>query len=86
MNNIGTIIAVVLVVALFGLLWTQGQIARLRRFVSETNEELRKCTWPSRQELGGSTVVVFVTIGLLGFFTAVTDFVLIKFVQLLASL
>lgn len=84
--NTGTIIAVVVFAVLFGILWKQGQIARFARFVGETREELRKCTWPNREELGGSTLVVFVTIAVLGLFTGVADFFLALFVRFLASL
>lgn len=86
MNSIGTIVTVVLIAVVFGLLWKQGQLGRFGGFVSDTREELSKCTWPNRQELGGSTLVVFVTIGLLGLFTAVVDFGLAYFVRILASL
>ena len=86
MNNIGTIVAVVAFAVVFGLLWKQGQLARFSRFVGDTREELRKCTWPTREELTGHTVVVFVAIGLLGLFTAAADLVLAQFVRILASL
>ena len=86
MNSIGTIVTVALVVAVFGLLWKQGQLTRFASFVGDTREELQKCTWPNRQELAGSTLVVFVTIGLLGGFTFVVDVGLTYFVRLLASL
>ncbi len=86
MNNIGTIVAVVAFAAVFGILWKQGQLTRFAHFVGDTREELRKCTWPSRQELAGHTVVVFVTIGLLGVFTGIADFVLALFVRFLSSL
>ena len=39
----------------------------------ETREELRKCTWPSWDELRGSTVLVVLSIFLLGAFTYVID-------------
>ena len=86
MNNIGTIVAVVAFAVVFGLLWKQGQLARFSRFIGDTREELRKCTWPTREELTGHTVVVFVAIGLLGIFTATADLVLAQFVRILASL
>jgi len=49
---------------------------RLSNYVQETKEELKKCTWPSTDELKGSTVVVMITILLLGFFTFVVDLAL----------
>ena len=37
-----------------------GVIGRVREFVLEVLVEFRKVTWPSRQELVNSTVVVIV--------------------------
>ena len=45
--------------------------------MQETREELRKCTWPTWDELKGSTVVVMISILLLGVFTVVVDLVLV---------
>jgi len=57
----------------FGLLWWQGQIQRIREYVAQTREELRKCTWPSWDELKGSTVVVLISVVLLSVFTVGVD-------------
>jgi preprotein translocase subunit SecE len=70
----------------FGLLWRKGQILRLRNYISETREELRKCTWPSWEELRGSTVVVMVSILLLAVFTISIDLVLATFVNWVAQI
>jgi preprotein translocase subunit SecE len=67
---------VVVIGALFCLLWWQGQIRRLSVFFQETREELKKCSWPSWEELKGSTALVIVSIGLLGAFTVVVDFIM----------
>jgi preprotein translocase subunit SecE len=42
---------------------------------------LRKCTWPTWDELKGSTVVVGISIVLLGAFTVMVDFVFTLFVS-----
>ncbi|MCF7765690.1 MAG: preprotein translocase subunit SecE [Verrucomicrobia bacterium] len=52
-------------------------------YVAETREELRKCTWPSFQELKGSTLIVMVTILLLGVFTFCIDFVISMLVRII---
>ena len=67
------IIWVVVVGAAFAYMWKSGQLARLSAYVQQTREELRKCTWPTFDELKGSTVVVFVSILLLGGFTVGVD-------------
>jgi len=74
---------VAIVGAAFAFLWWQGHITRLRKYWDETSEELKKCTWPTWDELKGSTVVVFITILMLGIFTVVIDFVSSKLVLLL---
>ena len=63
----------VIIGAVFGYLWWQGQIRALANYLQETREELKKCSWPSWVELKGSTVVIMVSIGLLGAFTWVVD-------------
>jgi preprotein translocase subunit SecE len=75
-NNWMTILFWTVVVGiLFGYLWWQGQIKRLAAYVQETREELKKCSWPTWDELKGSTVVIVITIALLGGFTVVVDLV-----------
>jgi preprotein translocase subunit SecE len=75
------LIVVVAVAVVFGVLWRTGQLLRLANYVQETKEELKKCTWPSRDELKGSTLVVLFSIVGLGLFTMVVDRVLVFFVQ-----
>ena len=65
----------------FGVLWRKGYLLRLRNYILETREELRKCTWPSWAELRGSTVVVMISILILGAFTVGIDFFLALFVR-----
>jgi preprotein translocase subunit SecE len=68
---------------IFGVLWRKGYLARLSNYVMETREELRKCTWPSFPELKGSTIVVLVSVAILGSYIVGVDFiisVLIRFI------
>jgi preprotein translocase subunit SecE len=64
-----------LVVVVFGYLWWQGQLKRFASYCQETRVELEKCSWPTWQELKGSTVLIFVSLALLGAFTVVVDLV-----------
>jgi preprotein translocase subunit SecE len=66
----------VVILAVFGYLWWQGQIQRLAAYVEETREELRKCSWPSWDELKGSTLLIGLTVAFLGLFVYVIDTVL----------
>jgi preprotein translocase subunit SecE len=65
----------------FAFAWRKGYLRRFADYVLQTREELRKCTWPSWDELKGSTVVVAVSIVLLGGFTFVVDFLFSILVQ-----
>ena len=77
--KIGIWVAVVGI--LFGILWRKGYLVRLTTYVQQTREELRKCTWPTGDELKGSTVVVAVSIVLLGGFTVLVDFIFAMLVR-----
>ncbi len=72
---------VVVVGVVFAVLWQKGYLLRFTNYVQETREELRKCTWPSFGELKGSTVVVMVTIALMGAFTVVVDFLVSRLLR-----
>jgi len=63
---------------LFVVLWRKGYVRQLTDYVQQTREELRKCTWPTWEELKGSTVIVAISIGILGGFTVLVDQVLIQ--------
>ena len=61
---------------LFAYLWWQGQVRQLANYVQETREELKKCSWPTWEELKGSTVLIMICILLMGAFTEVVDRIL----------
>jgi len=67
------LIWVVVVGAVFAFLWWRGHLKRLATYVEQTREELRKCTWPTWDELKGSTVIVMISIVILGAFTVLVD-------------
>ena len=82
MSNLTIAIWVVLIGGVFAYLWWQGYVRRCATYIQETREELKKCTWPTWDELKGSTVLIFVTICLMGVFVRVVDtvfvFILLK--------
>jgi preprotein translocase SecE subunit len=59
--------------AVFAYLWWQGQIRRFAVYIQATREELKKCSWPNWVELKGSTVVIAISILLLGAFVMAAD-------------
>ena len=58
-------------------------LSRFRTFLTAVREELKQVSWPSREELVGSAMVVFVGVAVLGLFISACDFVLSKAAQLL---
>ncbi|MGA2279954.1 MAG: preprotein translocase subunit SecE [Verrucomicrobiota bacterium] len=67
----------IIVAAIFGYLWWQGQVQQLATYVQETREELKKCSWPTWVELKGSTALIMVSIALMGAFTYTVDQILL---------
>ena len=59
---------------------------KIRQFYQETLVELKKTVWPTRAELRSSTIVVIVTMLMLGAFTAIADFSVYSWVQMLTKL
>ena len=55
----------------------QDAVLRVRTFFQEVVDEVRKSTWPQRQELVESTVVVLVSLLLLSLFVGVSDKLLV---------
>ena len=58
-------------------------VGNLRIFIGEVKVELLKCSWPTRKELFGQSVVVIISVIILGAFVGVFDLVnmgLLKFV------
>ena len=72
------IIGVVIATVAFAVLWRQGAFLRLSGYFQETQEELKKCTWPTRDELKGSTLLIIIMVAMLGIFVVVVDTVLFK--------
>ena len=57
--------------------------ARFGTFLAEVREEMRQVAWPSREELVGSVLVVFVGVAILAIYISVCDFLLSKAARLL---
>ena len=69
----------------FALLWWKGYLVRLSNYFQQTKEELRKCTWPTWDELWSSTVLVAVCIVALGVFTMVVDYIFVNVVHFISK-
>ena len=58
----------------------------VRIFVGELVSELQKASWPTKEELKDSTIVVIVACVLLGLFTSISDFAMYHVVDLVTLL
>ena len=56
---------------------------KMQEFVMEVWTELKKSTWPTRRDLADSTVVVIITVLILGIFVALADLLFLRFVAML---
>ena len=54
------------------------QLRRFRQFLTDVWGELKKTTWPGRQEVYGTTLVVIVTVLICAFFLWIVDLILNK--------
>ena len=50
-------------------------IGSLKAFIEEVKVELLKCSWPTRKELFGQSVVVIISVIILGAFVGLCDLV-----------
>jgi preprotein translocase subunit SecE len=57
-------------------------IERIKLFFSETRTELKKVTWPTRQELKESTIVVIVSTFIVTIFVGVVDQIISRIIRL----
>ncbi len=60
-------------------------VAKIRGFLDETITELKRSSWPIRKELVDSTIMVIVSMLLLGMFVSAADFVFLRIVKLLTG-
>ncbi|HXN06930.1 MAG TPA: preprotein translocase subunit SecE [Nitrospiria bacterium] len=57
--------------------------ATIGEFFREVQGEMKKVTYPSKNETVGSTTVVIIFVLILGFFLASVDFILMKLIKLI---
>ena len=60
---------------------TGGRIERMRLFLSEVRNELKRVTWPSQKEVYATTVVVIITSVFFGLYLFTLDQILLKSVE-----
>ena len=60
-------------------------MTRLRRFIDEAWSELKKVTWPTREQVRNLTVLVFVISAAVGVYITVFDALFTQFIQLVSN-
>ncbi|MCX7927863.1 MAG: preprotein translocase subunit SecE [Candidatus Omnitrophica bacterium] len=58
-------------------------VAKVTNFLNEVKTELTKVSWPNRQELLGSTIVVIVLTAILTVFIFIVDSALAKLLSII---
>jgi preprotein translocase subunit SecE len=58
-----------------------SRFERMRLFISEVRNELKRVTWPSQKEVYATTVVVILTSAFFGLYLFVLDYGLLRLVQ-----
>lgn len=56
--------------------------SKIGQFLKEVNTELKKVSWATKEELKGSTIIVLVSIVILGCFIGVFDFIMSKVISM----
>jgi preprotein translocase subunit SecE len=60
-------------------------IARIRRYIQESYSELKKVTWPTREQVRNLTVLVFAISAVMGLFIAAWDFLFTEALRLITT-
>ena len=71
----GAVFWSVTILVVFIALWKTGKVAVIKKYIHETREQLRKATWPTREELKQHIIIVLLSSLLLAVFTVAADFV-----------
>ena len=58
---------------------------RIRRYIDESWSELKKVTWPTREQTRNLTVLVFVVSAAIGIYIAVWDLLFVKIIQVVTA-
>jgi len=62
-----------------------GKVEQLKEFVSQSQVELKKVTWPSRRETIATSAVVLVFVIVMSLFLGLVDLGLAKLIQAILS-
>jgi preprotein translocase subunit SecE len=55
---------------------SQSWPTRVRNYIEEHRREMRLVTWPNREQVQGTTVVVIITVAFFGIYFGLVDYIL----------
>lgn len=58
-------------------------VGKIKKFVSDVNAEMKKVSWPTKEQLRESTVVVLSVTGIITFFVWVIDLIMNELIKLI---
>jgi preprotein translocase subunit SecE len=58
-------------------------VTRLRRFIDEAWSELKKVTWPTREQVRNLTVLVFVISAVVGVYITIFDLIFTEIIRVI---
>ncbi|MGI6370606.1 MAG: preprotein translocase subunit SecE [Ignavibacteria bacterium] len=58
-------------------------VGKIKKFSKEVNSEMKKVSWPTKEQLKESTGVVIVVCGLFVVFTFIVDEIVVRLLKLL---
>ena len=79
LESLGLVAAMVV----FVLALRAGYFLKISAYWAEMMEEMRKCTWPTWDELLGSTVLTTVSVAIIGGFTVGVDYLCSNIIKLI---
>jgi preprotein translocase subunit SecE len=82
MSTVWIVVLLVLFLVLLGLAIRGNWFVRINAFLAEVRAELKKVSWPSRDEMWSATGVVIVSTAIITVFIVFVDFVLDKIIRL----
>ncbi len=63
-----------------------GKVAEAKSFIDESTQEMKKVTWPTKQQTISTTWVVIIVTSIIAAFLGFADFLLSKLVHYVLSL
>ena len=58
-------------------------LSKTINFLKEVKVELKKVSWPDRNELVGSTVIIIITVAMVAVFIGICDFIFSKLIHII---